>query len=96
MDERDCDCDNRSWHDDELAASSLPDRRLARRMAVILERLGASPGAPIPAACQDWVATKAAYRFFDNPRVTESGVLAGHFGATAARFKVSDGVILLL
>ncbi|MER8786162.1 hypothetical protein NKH60_34370 [Mesorhizobium sp. M1006] len=32
---------------------------------------------PIPAACGDWAAAKAAYRFFDNPRVTEHSVLAG-------------------
>ncbi|WP_245278398.1 transposase [Mesorhizobium jarvisii] len=39
----------------------------------------------MPAACGDWAAAKAAYRFFDNRRVTEHSVLAGHFAATAAR-----------
>jgi len=43
-----------------------------------------------------WAATKAAYRFFDNPRVTEHGVMAGHFAATAARFKASEGPVLIL
>jgi hypothetical protein len=51
----------------------------------LLEQFSAAPGKPIPAACGDWAATKAAYRFFDNPRVTEHGILAGHFAATAAR-----------
>ena len=37
-------------------------------------------------ACQDWAATKAAYRFFSNPRVDEGIILAGHFAATRARF----------
>lgn len=32
--------------------------------------MSAAPGKPIPAACGDWAAAKAAYRFFDNPRVT--------------------------
>lgn len=50
----------------------------------------------MPAACGDWAATKAAYRFFDNPRVTEHGVLAGHFAATAARCTASEGPILIL
>ncbi|MFA9479326.1 transposase DNA-binding-containing protein [Phycisphaerales bacterium AB-hyl4] len=40
---------------------------------------------PCRLACQDWAATKAAYRFLDNPRVDESAILAGHFQATRAR-----------
>ncbi|MER9533881.1 transposase [Mesorhizobium sp. M0309] len=39
--------------------------------------------------CGDRAAAKATYRFFDNPRVTEHGVLAGHFAATAARVAAS-------
>ncbi|MBB6469163.1 hypothetical protein HNQ96_005052 [Aminobacter lissarensis] len=54
--------------------------------------MSAAPGKPIPAACGDWAAMKAAYRFFDNPRVTQHSVLAGHFAATAA----SEGPVLLL
>lgn len=53
-------------------------------------------GKPIPAACGDWAAAKAAYRFFDNPHVTEHSVLAGHFAATAARVGASEGPILVL
>ncbi|WP_352830162.1 transposase DNA-binding-containing protein [Mesorhizobium sp. M0159] len=58
--------------------------------------MSAAPGKPIPAACGDWAAAKAAYRFFDNPRVTEHSVLAGHFAATAARVAASEGPILIL
>nr|WP_244603074.1 transposase [Mesorhizobium delmotii] len=43
----------------------------------------------MPAALGDRAAAKAAYRFFDNPRVTEHSVLAGHFAATAARVAAS-------
>ena len=65
------------WHDDEVVAAGLPDKRLARRLRLLLDQMSAAPGQPVPAACGDWAATKAAYRFFDNPRVTEHGVLAG-------------------
>lgn len=58
--------------------------------------MSAAPGQPVPAACGDWAATKAAYRFFDNPRVTEHGMLAGHFAATAVRCAASEGPILIL
>ena len=56
----------------------------------------ASPGRPLPFACQDWAVTKAAYRFLDNDRVTEQGMLAGHFAATKARVSAASGPILVL
>src|SRR5208282_4892434 len=85
-----------SWLDDELAAQGLRDKRLVARLRRLLDRFSSAPGKPVPAACGDWAATKAAYRFFDNPRVTEHGVLAGHFAATAARVAATEGPILIL
>ncbi len=67
------------WQRQEISVASLPDKRLARRLERLLDQFSAAPGKPVPAACVDWASTKAAYRFFDNPRVTEHGVLAGHF-----------------
>ncbi|MCW0233210.1 MAG: IS4 family transposase [Ferrovibrio sp.] len=84
------------WHEAEVASAGLPDKRLARRLQRLLDQMSASPGQPVPAACGDWAATKAAYRFFDNPRVTEHGVLAGHFAATAMRCAASEEPILIL
>lgn len=84
------------WHDDEVVSAGLPDRRLARRFGRLLDQMSAALGQPVPAACGDWAATKAAYRFFDNPRVAEHGMLAGHFAATAMRCAASEGPILIL
>ncbi|MER8389336.1 transposase [Mesorhizobium sp. M1380] len=36
----------------------------------MLDQMSGAPGKPIPATCGDWAAAKAAYRFFENPRVT--------------------------
>jgi hypothetical protein len=84
------------WLAGELGGSTLPDQRLARRLLHIAGQMSASPGQPLPLACQDWAATKAAYRFFDNDRVTEQGVLAGHFAATKSRVSAATGTILVL
>jgi len=85
-----------AWQEAELSAATLPDKRLGRRLRRLLDQMSAAPGKPIPAVCGDWAATKAAYRFFDNPRVTDHSILAGHFAATAARVAASEGPILIL
>jgi len=60
------------WVVRETANGSFKDLRLGRRFRVLLEQLAASPGGPIPIACQDWSNTKVAYRFLDNDRVCEA------------------------
>src|SRR5690606_614621 len=88
--------DGTAWLDEELAGCSFADDRLGKRLRALLERLGGALGASLPLACQDWAATKAAYRFFANPRVSETEILAGHFAATRSRLAAADGLILIL
>jgi hypothetical protein len=85
-----------AWVDRELGGDDLPDRRLKARLGKILGDLGRRIGGTLPAACQDWAATKAAYRFFSNPRIDEGVILAGHFAATKARFAAAAGPVLVL
>src|SRR5262245_5533556 len=85
-----------AWVDHELGDGAFPDRRLKARLGTILGDLGRRVGGTLPAACQDWAATKAASRFFSNPRVDEGVILAGHFAATRARFAATAGPILVL
>ena len=72
-----------AWVDRELGGGDFPDRRLRARPGKILGDLGRRIGGTLPAACQDWAATKAAYRFFSNRRIDEGVILAGHFAATS-------------
>ena len=85
-----------AWVEQEIAACSFRDDRLKARLARLVTALSKRIGTTIPGACQDWAATKAAYRFFSNPRVDESVILAGHFAATTARFADTDGFVLVL
>ena len=73
------------WVDRETAASCFADLRLARRFGKLLSQMSEQIGATVPMACQDWANTKAAYRFFDNERVSEAEILAGHFASTKER-----------
>src|SRR6478672_7146590 len=84
------------WVDRELNGGAFPDQRLKGRLGKLLGDLGQRIGDTIPMACQDWAATKAAYRFFDNPRVDEAVILAGHFAATQVRFTATPGTVLVL
>jgi Transposase DNA-binding/Transposase DDE domain len=84
------------WVDRELEGGEFPDQRLKSRLAKLLGDLGRRIGATVPMACQDWAATKAAYRFFSNKRVDEGLILAGHFAATKARFAETTGTTLIL
>lgn len=84
------------WIDNELAGCTFKDARLGKRFRALLAQLSSDPGESIPLVCQDWANTKAAYRFLANDRVSEADILAGHFGATRARFAASEGPILVL
>jgi hypothetical protein len=84
------------WVDRETAASCFADLRLARRFGKLLIQMSEQIGATVPMACQDWANTKAAYRFFDNERVSEAEILAGHFASTKERLAGVRGLILVL
>lgn len=85
-----------AWVEQELDGGAFPDPRLKARLGKLLGDLGQRVGGTLPFACQDWAATKAAYRFFDNPRVDEGTILGGHFAATTARFAGTADPVLVL
>jgi hypothetical protein len=85
-----------SWVEHELSGCTFKDKRLGPRLRSILTQLASRPGGSIPLACQDWAATKAAYRFFDNARVDESEILEGHFQATFGRMPETTEPVLVL
>ena len=85
-----------TWVEHELSGSVFPDRRLKTRLGKLLGDLSQRIGGTVPFACQDWAATKAAYRFFSNERMDEGIILAGHFAATTNRFTATSGTVLVL
>jgi len=84
------------WLDREIDLAVFPDARLGKRFRSLLKDIAERMGNPLPFACQDWAATKAAYRFFDNPRIDESAILSGHFAATRSRFAATSGFVHVL
>src|SRR6516164_9679320 len=66
------------WASQEMASVDLGDERLDARAVTVLSALGSRPTVSIPAACGGRAEMQAAYRFFDNDKVTFAKVLAPH------------------
>jgi hypothetical protein len=79
--------DQESWAAQEMLTANLGDERLNRRAAKVLSRLADRPEGSVPSAFQSWAETIAAYRFFDNEKVSWEKVLEPHRDATLERAK---------
>ena len=53
------------------------------------------PQSTINAACEDWSATKAAYRLFDNEQVAAAKILSPHFQRTLERMSAHERVFAI-
>lgn len=75
--------------------AQFPDKRLDRRLAVILETLGKKPLDSFTQACDDWGQAKALYRFVDNPRVHDDNLRRPIVLATVERCRARRMVIVV-
>ena len=69
--------------------------RLNDRLVCIADALAAQPMSPISTACGDWSAVKAAYRFFDNEKVSAQKVLEPHFQQPVERMRAHERVFAI-
>lgn len=80
---------------DELLGIDLGDQRLNERAVKLLETLSRQPMVSINAACGGLAETTAAYRFFDNEKVTAENILEPHAAATVERMRGHSVVLLI-
>jgi hypothetical protein len=73
------------WCKLEFADANLGDKRLNIRLLKLAQQLSNQPLSSINQACEDWAATKAAYRFFDNQTVEAAEILSPHQKRTQER-----------
>jgi hypothetical protein len=83
------------WAKEEVATVDLGDERLDARVTVLLSALGRQPNLSIPAACGGRAEMEAAYRFFDNDKVTFDKVLQPHKVRTLERLAEQKVVLLV-
>jgi len=89
------DCSASVWVQSEFTGIDLGDERLNRRFKRIVTRLAKHCGKTLASSFNQWKEIKASYRFFANPKVKESEMLAPHIEQTVSRIKAHDTVLLL-
>src|SRR4029078_10562559 len=82
------------WVLEELKTADLEDKRLNKRFMQLVNQLSKHPNLSIPAACGGEAEMAAAYRWFDNEKVTFDLVLQPHIDAT--RKRVAAQLLVLL
>jgi len=80
---------------DEVRGTQFGDQRLDKRLDKIVGELGEQPNLSIPAATRTRAEMEAAYRFFNNPKVSPNKILQSHFEATRERISKNDFVLLV-
>lgn len=85
-----------SWIEEDFGRSDLGDKRLDRRLKLVAKRFYEAPNVSPKSACQGWAETVAAYRFFDNERVTVEKIFQPHQQAILERIKPYQGRKVLM
>ena len=81
------------WAAKECATANFGDARLTQRLASLVAKLTEHPQSTLPEALGGWSATKAAYRFLSNHKVTVEAIYDSHREATLD--KIQDQSIIL-
>jgi hypothetical protein len=81
------------WALEEFGATDLGDERLRQRLLILAHDFFSRPQASIAQACGNRAKTKAAYRFFDHPKVNAQAILESHREATLGRC-AAEAVVL--
>ncbi len=83
------------WAESEFALAELGDQRRTERLVKIATNLVQSPGGTLPQAFPGWSELKAAYRFFNQPKVTFEQIQRPHWQRTRAACQAPGEYLLI-
>lgn len=86
---------NNTWVHNEFKSVDLGDQRLNNRLLKLSEDFVNSPESPINQSCENWAATKAAYRFFQNETISYKDITHSHVQATLDRCEEYSEVLAI-
>lgn len=81
---------------DEFDGCEFGDKRLLRRVVSLAESISENPEASINAACGSFAASKAAYRFLQNQKVTPGQIIKGHLQKARDRLGNCPSRVLII
>ena len=84
-----------NWINEEFSEIQFSDKRLKSRFFKMANQLSKKSEAPINQACEDWADTKAAYRFFNNEKVSATQIISEHYKRTEERTRNLDTVLVI-
>lgn len=87
--------DSESWALKEFKNINLGDKRLNNRLIKLADDFSKHPDFSINQASKDWHAAKAAYRFFQNDKISIKNILQPHFKNTAERCKKQKIILIV-
>lgn len=76
--------DNQAWIDEQFSQAQLGDQRRTRRLLAVANHMLAGPEQSLPQQNPRWADLKAAYRLFDNDKVTFNAIADSHWRQTRA------------
>jgi hypothetical protein len=83
------------WVADELKNMDCSDKRLTKRLGLIIERLAAQPESSIPKACNSKSESKGIYRFLSNENIEADTIRDGFRKTTIERINEHPVVLFL-
>ncbi len=79
---------------DEVQSAEFGDQRLTKRLGKVVVELGNKPNMSVPAATEGRAEMEAAYRFFDNDKVSPEKILQPHIESTRERIRQTKVALL--
>ena len=83
------------WAESEFALAQLGDQRRTQRLVKIATQLVQRPGGTLPQAFPMWSELKAAYRFFNQPKITFQQIQQPHWQRTRAACQAPGEYLLI-
>lgn len=84
-----------NWANKEFSSINLNDKRLNDRLLLVANQLSMNAVAPINQACGSWKDSKAAYRLFNNNKVSAQKILAAHREMVSKRISSQSLVFVI-
>ena len=84
-----------SWAEQEVGQAHLGHAARTKRLVRLVADLVAHPAESVPQACQEWAATKGAYRFWANERVEAAAIRQAHIEQTRARCQEQELILAI-